>query len=99
MAPPRDGEPRIYAVRLATSAGNEIQDEHSRLTAVSGSEIAKDWRDGVREAVRGLATYPERCTVVNAARLGASSSLCMKLTRTTRPQFGGIMSVTARKLR
>ena len=69
MVPPRDGEPLTYAVRIATSAGSEIQDEHSRLTAVSGSEIAEDWREGVREAMRGLATYPERCTIADENRL------------------------------
>ena len=69
MASPHNGGPRTYAVRLASSAGRELQEEHSRLAGISDLGVADDWRDGVREAVRGLATYPERCTVVVENRL------------------------------
>lgn len=117
MASSGNGGPRTYAVRLAEAAGYEIQDERQRLTGISGPEVGDDWRGGVMEAIRSLATYPERCivaaedsfsltascvscyTAASAARLGASSSLCMKPTRATRPRFGCIMSDTARARR
>ncbi len=63
MAAPRDGEPRTYAVRLALSAGRELVEEHDRLTNVSSPNAAEDWRNGLLDSVRSLATLPERCVV------------------------------------
>lgn len=53
----------VYAVRLAESASDEVEQEHERLQALSGTEVADAWQDGLLSAVRTLATLPERCLV------------------------------------
>ncbi len=63
MASSDNGELRVYAVRLAVSAGREIAEEHGRLTSQISPKTANDWRSGLLDSVRTLATLPERCAV------------------------------------
>lgn len=64
MAGTANGEqPRVYAVRLSEDAGDEIEEEQARLEDVSGPDVADDWQQGLSDAIRSLATYPERCVV------------------------------------
>ncbi len=60
-----DETSRVYAVRLTNAARREISQEKDRLTNLSDLAIAQDWQAGVLDAVRGLATYPERCVIAS----------------------------------
>ena len=56
---------RVYAVRLTSTARYEIDQEKVRLTELSDLAVAQEWQIGVMAAIRGLATYPERCVVAS----------------------------------
>lgn len=57
-----DGPP-VYAVRFAEALQDEIDQEYARLAGISGMDVAESWDRGLLEAIRSLATYPERCAV------------------------------------
>ncbi len=61
----RDDTPRVYAVRLTSAARHEIDHEKERLNNLSNPEVAQGWHDGLMEAIRVLATYPERCVTAS----------------------------------
>jgi plasmid stabilization system protein ParE len=58
-----NGESHVYAVCLMASAGSQLEEEHRRLADINNYELADSWRDGLMEAIRSLATFPERCIV------------------------------------
>lgn len=62
-SPAGDEAPRVYAVRLSVRASDQVRQEHDRLGALSGPEIADAWEDGLMETLMGLATFPERCAL------------------------------------
>lgn len=49
-----------YAIRFTEAVQGEIDAEYVRLADISGVDIADDWENRLLEAIRGLATYPER---------------------------------------
>ncbi|MDQ2799143.1 MAG: type II toxin-antitoxin system RelE/ParE family toxin [Armatimonadota bacterium] len=58
-----EDEPPFYAVRFAEAARDEIDQEYVRLVGISGIDVADDWQSRLLEAIRSLATYPERCVL------------------------------------
>lgn len=57
---PDKNEPTTHALRFAEAVQGEIDAEYVRLAGISGVDIADDWESRLLEAIRGLATYPER---------------------------------------
>lgn len=57
--------PRVYAVRVTETARRQIEQEHDRQANSNGLSIADEWQSGILASIRGLATYPERCTVAS----------------------------------
>ena len=78
----------VYAVRLTSAARYEIDQEKVRLTELSDLAIAQEWQNGVMTAIRGLATYPERCVTASEnnlfQRVSPGDTLRLYLYRRTR---------------
>lgn len=53
-------EPRGYALRFQERALRDIDAAFVRLAELTSDEIADEWRDGLREAIAGLAASPRR---------------------------------------
>ncbi len=83
-----DDQPLVYAVRFAEATQDEIDQEYERLAGISGLSIADEWRNGLLEAIRSLATYPERCLIATEnqpfQRVRPSDSLRVLIYRRTR---------------
>ncbi|MGI4788382.1 MAG: hypothetical protein ACRYFS_05975 [Janthinobacterium lividum] len=63
MADELGKEARVYAIRLTHPARQQIEQEYDRQNQITRLEIADEWRDGLSDAIRGLATYPKRRNV------------------------------------
>lgn len=50
-----------YVLRFQERALRDIDVAFVRLAELSGENIADAWRDGLREAIAGLAQNPRRC--------------------------------------
>lgn len=55
------GEPPAHVVRVSEEARRQIDAELVRIYDAAGEAAAIAWRDGMEEAIAGLATLPERC--------------------------------------
>jgi len=60
---------RVYALRLSAPFTEALVREHARLETLSGPAAADQWVAGLTEALRSLATLPERCAVAPENRL------------------------------
>jgi plasmid stabilization system protein ParE len=55
---------RIYAVRFSSIADQDITEAFLRMADISESEdVAREWLQGVREAIATLATQPNRSQI------------------------------------
>lgn len=63
MPPFSEDEPPVYAIRLTLEARLELDEEHNRLVELANFKMANEWRNGLLDAIRTLATLPERCVV------------------------------------
>lgn len=61
MPEPEEGEaPHVYALRISARARADIEEAAMRFANLSGEQVANEWRDGLYEAIRPLATTPRR---------------------------------------
>lgn len=58
-----EDEPLVYAIRLTMEARLELDEEHNRLAELTNLQRADEWRNGLLEAIRTLATLPDRCVI------------------------------------
>ena len=53
----------VYAIRFTAAARDFIDNQHYRMTTLTGKEAADAWRVDILRAVGTLATLPHRCLV------------------------------------
>ena len=57
-------EPVVYALRLQELAARDITAAYVRMAELVSVEIAEEWRDGLRNAIAGVATNLRRFPLV-----------------------------------
>ncbi len=66
--PDEDAAPSIYALRFSRRALSDIDVAYARFAQLVGQSVADDWKDGLFDAVAGLATTPGRQIIAEIAR-------------------------------